>query len=120
MVDSQGIIVMIYDVNRLSLWEFPGGPVVKTSSFNAEGVGLILGWGAKISHALWPKSQNIKQKQYCNKFNKDFKMILIKKSLKNNQTNKCNTQKTKPKNQNAIQTEFIHSLHGVLSITAAL
>ena len=29
--------------------------------------------GAKISHALWPKNQNVKQKQYCNKFNKDFK-----------------------------------------------
>ena len=28
---------------------------------------------AKIPHALWPVSQNIKEKQYCNKFNKDFK-----------------------------------------------
>ena len=29
--------------------------------------------GAKMPHALWPKKQYIKQKQYCNKFNKDFK-----------------------------------------------
>ena len=36
-------------------------------------VGLIPGQGIKIPHALWPKNQNIKQKQYCNKFNKDFK-----------------------------------------------
>ena len=40
---------------------------------NAGGAGLITGWGVKVLHALWPKEQNIKQKQYCNKFNKDFK-----------------------------------------------
>ena len=27
----------------------------------------------KIPHASWLKNQNIKQKQYCNKFIKDFK-----------------------------------------------
>ena len=32
-----------------------------------------VGRGAKIPHASGPKNQNIKQKQYCNKFNKDFK-----------------------------------------------
>ena len=43
---------------------------------NAEGAGLIPGYGAKIPHALQPKQtnkKNIKQKQYCNKFNKDLK-----------------------------------------------
>ena len=55
------------------LGDFPGGPVVKTSPSNAGGVGSISGWGAKVPHALGPKNQNIKQKQYCNKFNKDFK-----------------------------------------------
>ena len=50
------------------------GPVVKTLPSNAEAVGSIPGWGAKIPHALRPKNQNIKQKQYCNKFNKDFKI----------------------------------------------
>jgi len=40
---------------------------------NAGGVGSIPGQGAKISHALRPKHQNVKQKQYCNKFNKDLK-----------------------------------------------
>ena len=29
--------------------------------------------GVKIPYALQPKSQNIKQKQYCSRFNKDFK-----------------------------------------------
>ena len=66
-------------------WDFPGCPVVTTSPSNAGGTGLIPGWGV---NALWPKNQNIKQKQYCkkknSKFNKDFKNSLhLKKSLKN-------------------------------------
>ena len=51
-------------------WDFPGGPVVKPSPSNAGGAGSIPGQGAKIPHASWPKNQNIKQKQYFNKFNK--------------------------------------------------
>ena len=53
--------------------DFPGGPVVKTSPSNAVGAGSIPGRGAKIPHASRPKNQNTKQKQYCNKFNPDFK-----------------------------------------------
>ena len=49
--------------------DFPGGPVVKTSPSKAGGGGLIPDWGAKIPHASQPKYQNVKQKQYCNKFN---------------------------------------------------
>ena len=45
----------------------------KTSPSNAEGVGSIPGWGAKIPHVSQPKNQNTKQKQYCNNFNKDLK-----------------------------------------------
>ena len=55
------------------LRDFPGGPVVETVPSSAGGAASIPGQGAKIPHALWPKIQNIKQKQYCNKFNKDFK-----------------------------------------------
>ena len=47
--------------------------MVTPSSSNTGGAGSIPGQEAKIPHALQPKSQNIKQKQYCNKFNKDFK-----------------------------------------------
>ena len=53
--------------------DFPGSPVAGTSPSNAGGVGSIPGWGAGIPHALQPENQNIKQKQYCNKFNKDLK-----------------------------------------------
>ena len=47
--------------------------MLKTSPSNAGNEGLIPGWGAKIPHASGPKNQNKRQKQYCNKFNKDFK-----------------------------------------------
>ena len=47
--------------------------MVKTSPSNEGASDLIPGGGAEIPYALWPKNQNIKQKQYCNKFNKDFK-----------------------------------------------
>ena len=40
-------------------WNFPGGPVVKTSLSNTAGAGLIPGWRGKIPHALKPKNQNI-------------------------------------------------------------
>ena len=48
---------------------------------NAGGVGSIPGRGAKIPCASGPKNQNIKQKQYCNKFNKDFKNGPYQKNL---------------------------------------
>ena len=70
------MLVKIYYKNIKHIYigrDFPGGPVVKTSPSNAEGAGLIPGQGAKIPCASRPKNQNIKQKQCCNKFNKDFK-----------------------------------------------
>ena len=53
--------------------KIPGGPVVESSPSSAAGVGSIPGRGAKIPHASWAKEQNIKQKRYHNKFNKDQK-----------------------------------------------
>ena len=64
--------IQVFNILK-NLWDFPGGPVVETSPSDVGGVGSIPGQGAKIPHASWPKNQNIKQKQYCNKFNKDFK-----------------------------------------------
>ena len=66
-------------------WDFSGGPVDKTLSSNSRNTGLIPGQGAKTPPALQPKKkkQNIKQKQYCNKFNKkDFKNGPYKKVFK--------------------------------------
>ena len=65
-------------------WEFCGGPVVKTLPYNGGGVGSIPGQLAKKPYALWPKKQNIKNKQYCNKLNKDFKNSPHEKNLLEN------------------------------------
>ena len=51
---------------------------VKISISNVGGAGSISAQGVKIPHASWPRNRDIKQKKYCNKFNKDFKMVPIK------------------------------------------
>ena len=51
---------------------------------NAGSVDSIPAWGAKIPHALGPRNQKIKQKQYCNKFNKDSKNDPHQKIFKKN------------------------------------
>ena len=55
--------------------DFPGGPVVKTSPCNARGVGSIPGRELRphTPQGQAKEQKNIKLKQYCNKFNKDFK-----------------------------------------------
>ena len=53
--------------------DFPSNPVVKTLPSNVGDVGWIPSWRPGIPHTSWPKNQNRKQKQCCNKFNKDFK-----------------------------------------------
>ena len=65
------IIVFCFDISKQQIRDFPGGPVVKNSPSKARGKGLIPHQGAGIPHASWPKSQSIKQNQYCS--NKDFK-----------------------------------------------
>ena len=50
----------------------------------AGGTGSIPVQGTKIPHASQPKNQNIKKKQYCNKFSKDFKNGPYEKNLKIN------------------------------------
>ena len=61
---------MIYDIQNMHYRDFLGSPEVNSSSSNAEGTGSIPGQGARIPYARRPKT--IKQKQHCNKFNKDF------------------------------------------------
>ena len=68
-----GMFVLVLELQSEILQvsrDFPGDPVVNISPSDAEGVGSILGQGAKSPHAQWLKSQNVKQKQYSNKFNR--------------------------------------------------
>ena len=55
------------------VWDFPGSPRVKILPSNAGRCGFNPWSGAKIPCALQTKGQNIKQKQHCNKLNKDLK-----------------------------------------------
>ena len=58
---------------RGQLRGFPSGPAVTTSPSSVRGAGLNPGREAKIPHASWPKTQNMKQKQYWKKFNEVFR-----------------------------------------------
>lgn len=62
------------DEKQLSM-NFQGSPVVKTSPSNVGGEGSILSQEDKLSHALRPKSQTIKQKRYFNKLKKDLQTL---------------------------------------------
>ena len=55
--------------------------MVKALPSNAGGAGSIPGQAAKIPHASQAKTQNIKQKQYYNKFNKDSKNSPYQKKI---------------------------------------
>ena len=67
---SQNRKLCCKEMNFLGLlWQ----SMVTTSPSSAGGAGSIPGQGAKTPHDLQPRNQNIKWKQYCSKFNKDFK-----------------------------------------------
>ena len=57
--------------------------MVKTLPSNTGGKGSVPGQKTKISHASQPKDQNIKQSSILNEYNKDLKMVHIKKRKKN-------------------------------------
>ena len=63
--------------------------MVKTSAFNAEDVGSIHGWEAKISYTLWPRTK--KKKKKSNRRNIDLKKI----GPHQKQTNRKQTNKNK-------------------------
>lgn len=57
-------------VQDLHTFNIPGGPVVKALFSDMGTVGSMPGRGAKTPQASEPK--DVKQKQCCNKMNKDF------------------------------------------------
>ena len=73
-------MVLIWtDTQVKNFWDFPGGPVVKTSSSNAEVAGSIPGQGLRFH---MPHSQNTKTENRSSIITssiKTFKMIHIKK-----------------------------------------
>ena len=70
------ILIKYLDYMMLGLhWK----PLVMTSPANAGGDGSTPSLGTKSLQTLKPKHQNIKQKQYCNKFKKTQKKNLYQK-----------------------------------------
>ena len=63
--------------------------MIKTSPSNVGDVGSIPGQGAKSPTCLTAKKnlKHKKQKQWCNKFNKDFKIIQSKKKREREREN---------------------------------
>ena len=71
----------------------PGSPLVKTLPSSAgRSDGWIPGLGANIPVASWPKKQNVKQKQFCKKYNKNFENGLHPKKKKKKNLKKKKTQ----------------------------
>ena len=68
--------------------------MVNTLPSNAGSDGSIPGGGPKIPHASGPKNQNIKEKQYCNKFNTDFKNGPNQKKKKSTRSIFCSVEVT--------------------------
>ena len=61
--------------------DVPGSRVVRTLPSKSRRVDSTPGQGAEVPHALWPKKQNIKQKQYCDKSINSLKIIKFLKIL---------------------------------------
>lgn len=61
----------------ITKWKALGNPLVvqwlELRAFTTKGPHSIPGGETKIPGASWPKNENMKQKQYFNKFNKDLK-----------------------------------------------
>ena len=67
-----------------NIWDFPGGPLVKTSPSNA-GAGSIPGQGTKIPKALQPENWN--ENNIVTNAIKTLKGVHIKKKKKKKKTN---------------------------------
>ena len=63
----------IFHSSRIRERDFPSGPLLKAPPSTAGDTGSIPGQGGKILHASGPKNEQVKQKQYCNRFSKDLK-----------------------------------------------
>lgn len=83
---SFNIFSVLFQVNcfvlKTNLKDYPGSPVLRTSTSNAGSPGSIPGQGGDIPNALRPKNPNTRQKQCCGKFSKDFKSGPIKTAFK--------------------------------------
>ena len=62
--------------SKILLWDFPGGPVVKTSASNAGDADSIPGWGAIPTHLLSKGPKHKNRSNFVNKINKGLKILM--------------------------------------------
>ena len=68
----------ITDIQSRSVWDFPDSPVVRTSGWGGgrvKGLGYVDSISGRVLGPAMPRgqiTQNIKHKQYYNKFNENF------------------------------------------------
>ena len=62
--------------------DFPRGPLLKTLPSNAGDMGLIPGWGAKISHASQSNKPKQNRSSIVTNSIKTLNMVYIKNNLK--------------------------------------
>ena len=74
------VVAPDFNTNESTIYirDFPGGPVVKTSSSKAECGCSMSGQEAKIPRASGPRNQNIKQSNILTSSIKTSKMVHIK------------------------------------------
>ena len=74
VVISLSILELLEEWLNAIAGDFPGGPMFKILPSSAGSVGSVPGQGAEIPTCLMAKTSEHKHlKQYCNRFNKDFK-----------------------------------------------
>ena len=59
----QASVMEVEEAPRMSSWEFPGGPVVRTQCFHCRGLGSASGWGTKIPQASQRGQKKKKKKK---------------------------------------------------------
>ena len=63
IIDAFVLVYIFFFSKKTALWEFPGGPVVRTQHFHCQCPGLIPGRGTKTPEAA-RHSQKKKKKKY--------------------------------------------------------
>ena len=89
-----------------NIWDFPGGPLVKTSPSNA-GAGSIPGQGTKIPKALQPENWN--ENDIVTNAIKTLKGVHIKKKKKKKTTDKKESSEKGVKMQSFFEYQIVGS-----------
>lgn len=74
--------------------DFSNGPLVKAPYFHCRGTGLVPGWGSKIPHATWHKTNNneTKKKSRNKREKTSLRSLVVKRGKRGDYGVDCGTQ----------------------------